>query len=154
RAERQAPCPRIRAADQQPSEHAAVDRETTFPDGDDLRRHPCVVVEVEEHVVEARADQATEERELGRLQQRLGIEAATNRIAMREHEAERHRGRHQDAVPAQRERADVEGDGAGRTEHQERWTRDGTNGVGVAAVEFTVSLYGALVSLSNKTRTL
>src|SRR5262249_42471510 len=116
--------------------------------------HPCVVVEVEEHVVEARADQATEERELGRLQQRLGIEAATNRIAMREHEAERHRGRHQDAVPAQRERADVEGDGAGRTEHQERWTRDGTNGVGVAAVEFTVSLYGALVSLSNKTRTL
>ena len=109
----QPPEPGVAAADEDAAEDPAVDGESALPDGEDLRGSHRVVVQVERDVVEARAHETAQERELGRLEEVLGVEAAAPRIAMRQPEPDRHRGGHEQAVPAQRE----------GTERGTRWGR-------------------------------
>src|SRR5262245_49424189 len=105
--------PGVAPADEDTADHAAVDGEAALPDREDLRRLARIVVEVEEHVVEPRADETAEERELGGLEERLGIEPAPLRVAVREPEPEGHRRRHQEPVPAKREGTEGHEDRAG-----------------------------------------
>src|SRR5262249_42081359 len=102
-----------------------------------------VVVEVEQDVVEARSDEAAEQRQLGGLQQRVGIDAAPKSILMREPEPDRHGACHENAVPAERERTDRERDGARRAHYETEATR--IRGL------HTVPLYGDDSFVSNKT---
>ena len=118
----QPPQPGVAAADEDAAQDPAVDGESALPDREDLRGNHRVVVEVERDVVEARADQTAQERELGRLEEVLGIEAAAPGIAMRQPEPDRHRRGHEQAVPAEREGTDVERDGARGAEHRYSYT--------------------------------
>ena len=95
-----------------------MDGESALPDGEDLRGSHRVVVQVERDVIEARAHETAQERELGRLEEVLGVEAAAPGIAMRQPEPDRHRRGHEQAVPAQREGTGVERDGARGAEHR------------------------------------
>ena len=128
-------------------------------------RDARVVVQVEQDVVQTRADEAAEERQLRGLQQRLRVDPAAERVAVGQPKPERHRRGHQDAVPAERERPDLDGDGAGGAEHQERIApgeteqaalRNTVTATAPRAAErmgslITVSLYGESGRLSNKT---
>ncbi len=145
--QRQPAAPRVHAADEDPAQHAAVDGQAAFPHGEDLRRLTGVVLEVEGDVVEAGAHQAAEERELRGLEQRLRIESAAHCIAVGEPEPDGHRARHEDAVPAEGEGADLDSDGARGPEHQARIAGPGRRPGGV----ITVPLYGSPPPLSNKT---
>ena len=58
----QPPPPRVAAAHEDAADHAAVDGEPALPHREDLPGELEVVVEVEQHVVEAGADEAAEQR--------------------------------------------------------------------------------------------
>src|SRR5262245_24804080 len=110
-----------------------MNRQTAFPDGENFSRVAEVIVEIEGHVIETRADETTQEAQLGRLQHVVGVQPASNRLAVREPEPETHGGRHENAVPAESERTDLERDRAGRAKH-------------------TGPLYGRVTVVSNKSR--
>ena len=88
-----------------------------LPHREDLGREAGVVVEVEGDVVETRAHEPAEEPQLGGLEQTVGVHASPHRLAVGEPEAYRHRARHQDAVPAEGQGAQLQDDGAGGVEH-------------------------------------
>ena len=108
---------RVAAAEEETSQHAAVDGEPALPHSDDLGREAAVIVEVEGDVVETRADEPAEEPELAGLEQIVGIYGAPPGLPVGQPEADRHGARHQDAVPAEGQGAQLQDDGAGRVEH-------------------------------------
>ena len=99
---------------QRPHDEPAVDGEAAFPHGEDLLRIRAVVVPVEDHLVQARADETGQDRPLGDADEVVGGQPLAPRLAVRQPQAHHDGGRHEDAVPANDERADLERDGAGR----------------------------------------
>ena len=92
-------------------------REPALPDRDDLPRVPAVVVPVEDHLVQARADQARHHAPLRGAHELVRGQALLERAPVGEPESHQDRGGHEDAVPPDLERAELEGDGAGRGKH-------------------------------------
>src|SRR5438128_2354876 len=110
-------------------EDSAVYGEPAPPDGGDLGGKAAVIVEVEGDVVEARADEAADEGQLRCLEQVVGVEAAPLGLVVGEPEPERHRARHENAVPAEGQGAELEGNGPRRVEHTGLVIRPGTDAV-------------------------
>src|SRR5512144_719326 len=73
--DRQPPAPRVAAPQENAADHATVDGEPTLPEREDFTGELAVVVEVEQHVVQARTHEAAEQGQLGRLEQALGVDA-------------------------------------------------------------------------------
>jgi len=91
-----------------------VDGESAFPHGDDLRRVLSVVIPVEDHFVQAGADQAGQDRPLRGADDVVGGKSLALRLAMAEPQSDDDGHRHQDSVPTDHERSDLERDSAGR----------------------------------------
>ena len=83
----------------------------------------AVVVPVEGHLVEARARPGpARTAHCAGADDVVGRQALLLRLPVGEPEADDDRGGHEDAVPADHERAELEGDGAGRGEHAQHDT--------------------------------
>ncbi len=105
-----------------PHDHAAVDREAALPHRDDLLGKSPVIIPVEDDLVDPRAHQPRHHRPLPGAEDRIHRQALFDRAPLREPESDQDRGGHEDAVPADGERAQVERDGAGRGEHEQHDT--------------------------------
>src|SRR6266496_3984337 len=81
----------------------------------------------------ARPPSHTEKTQLGCLEHAVGIQTASNGLAICEPESQAHRARHENAVPAEAQRTQLDGDGARGVKH-------------------TGHLYGPVTVLSNKSR--
>src|SRR5574342_279939 len=108
---------RVAAAEQEAAQHTSVDGEPALPHGEDLGREPPVIVEIEKDVIEAGADEPAEETKLGGLEQAVWIYAAAPGLTVGQPQTDRHGARHQDAVPAEGEGAQLHDHGAGGVEH-------------------------------------
>src|SRR5215467_4816509 len=122
---------RVTTAHEETADDAAVNGEAALPHREDFSREAKVVVEVEGHVIQSRADEPAEETELRGLEHAIGIETASTRLAIGEPEPETHRACHEDAVPAEAQGTELQSDRAGRVKH-------------------TRHLYGPASVLSNK----
>ena len=100
-----------------------MDGEPAFPHREDLARVLTVVVPVERDFVEPRAEEAGQDRPLADRDDVVGRQSLAPRLPMAEPESDDDGERHQDPVPANDERADLEGDGARRVHVRQRISR-------------------------------
>ena len=98
-------------------DQAAVDREPTLPDRRDLPGVLAVVVPVEDDLVDPGAHESRDDRPLRGVEELVGGHALALGGAVGEPEADEDRGGHEDAVPPDRQRPEVERDRAGRPKH-------------------------------------
>src|SRR5262249_36307440 len=112
---RNPPAVREPRADQRPDDEAAVHRESTSPHRDDLRRMAAVVVPVEDALVEPRARESRQDRPLPGADDVVGRQTFALGFAIAEPEPDDDRGGHEDAVPTNHDRTDLERDRAPRT---------------------------------------
>jgi hypothetical protein len=80
--DRESPSPRQGNFDHRPGDQPAVDGEPAFPDGNDLPRVLSVVVPVEQHLVEARPEEACEHAPLGNPEKRFSGKALGPTLAL------------------------------------------------------------------------
>src|SRR5262245_48076226 len=121
--DRYSPFPREQHADERSHDEAAVNREPTLPDCRNLPRMLAVIVPLEDHLVRARAEEPGEDRPLPDVDDVVGRQLVTARLAMAPPQPEHDRRGHENAVPAHGERAEpedlwnLESDRPGRGEH-------------------------------------
>ncbi len=110
--DRELPPVREPHTEQRPHDQAAVHGEPAFPDGDDLPRIPAVVIPVEGDLVEPRTDQTGQDRPLPGADDVVGRKIVSLGLAVAEPESDDDRGGHENAVPADDDRTDLERDRA------------------------------------------
>src|SRR2546425_6115773 len=145
--DRQVPPVREPQAEERAHDQAAVHGEPALPDGDDLRRVTAVVIPVEDHFVEACADEAGQDGPLSDADDVVGGQPLAPGLAVAEPEPDDDRRRHENAVPADDDRAELEGDRARRAHREREHAPEDTTEiceVSVAGAEQDVA--GAVVS--------
>src|SRR5215510_15107157 len=100
--------------DERAHDEAPMHGKPALPDGDDLRRIAAVVIPVEDDLVEPRTDETRQDGPLPYADDVVGRQPFTLGLAIAEPEPDDDRRGHQDAVPADDDGADLEGDGARR----------------------------------------
>src|SRR5205807_9170845 len=98
-------------------------------DRDDLRGNGAELIVGERDVVGARADAGADEGQLRCLEEVVGVESTTLGLVVGEPEDACHRARHQNAVPAEGQGAELDGYGPWRVEHTALVIRPGADAV-------------------------
>src|SRR6266850_3539460 len=127
--DRHVPAPRQPHADQRAHDQSAVHGEPALPDGDDLGRIAAVVVPVEGDFVEPRADEARQDGPLPDADDVVGRQPFALGLAVAEPEPDDDRRCHENAVPADDDGTDLEGNGARRAHGESKHAGQDITGV-------------------------